>query len=132
MVKTQASILLLVLSFNIFAPLVPWLEYAVNYEFIVKNLCVQKNEEVNTCNGMCHLKENIEKQEDANKDKKQHIPTFKTFQVEPVVIQIMAPILNYAKETNHLSRPYFIKYNYQFISEYFHPPKYCLSMMIVC
>ncbi|MCB0509130.1 MAG: hypothetical protein H6579_02410 [Chitinophagales bacterium] len=33
----------------------------VNKQYIVENLCVQKNEEVNTCKGACHLKANLEK-----------------------------------------------------------------------
>lgn len=38
--------------------IVNWL---VNKQYITENLCVQRNEEVNTCKGACHLKANLEK-----------------------------------------------------------------------
>lgn len=48
------------------ANLISWFEYKLNYEFIVKFLCIQKDEPENLCHGSCHLKKNLE-QNDENK-----------------------------------------------------------------
>lgn len=49
------------------AKLIAWVEYNVNYDYIVKFLCIQKDEPENLCHGSCHLKENLEKNEEQNK-----------------------------------------------------------------
>lgn len=49
------------------ANLVAWIEYNVNYDFIVKFLCIQKDESENLCHGSCHLKKNLEQNEEQNK-----------------------------------------------------------------
>ncbi len=41
-------------------------EYLIRYDYIVKNLCVQKNNIKNTCKGSCHLKQNLEKVNESN------------------------------------------------------------------
>lgn len=48
------------------ANLLSWFEYELNYEFIVKFLCIQKDEPENLCHGSCHLKKTLE-QNDENK-----------------------------------------------------------------
>lgn len=45
------------------ANLLSWFEYELNYEFIVKFLCIQKDEPENLCHGSCHLKKNLEQNE---------------------------------------------------------------------
>lgn len=40
--------------------------FEINKEYIVKELCVQKEEPDNCCQGSCHLKKELEKQDDAN------------------------------------------------------------------
>lgn len=67
--KKLTSILLVIIFiapfiFKAFV-LVNWL---INKQYIVENLCVQKNEEVNTCKGACHLKANLEKVDAAQND----------------------------------------------------------------
>jgi len=44
------------------------LSFALNKAYIIKELCVQKDEAVNTCQGHCHLTQSIKKQaeDDAN------------------------------------------------------------------
>lgn len=49
------------------ANLIVWIEYKVNYDFIVKFLCLQKDEPENFCHGSCHLKKNLEQNEEQNK-----------------------------------------------------------------
>jgi hypothetical protein len=42
-------------------PIFPFIDYHLNYKQIVSELCEQKDEEVNKCNGTCHLIKNIKK-----------------------------------------------------------------------
>jgi len=50
--------------FILLKPLIPFLEYALNYDYIVKELCEQKDAEENTCNGTCHLSKRIQETSD--------------------------------------------------------------------
>lgn len=45
--------------FMLFKPLLPIVEYVVNYDYIITELCVQKDLYENQCNGMCHLSEKM-------------------------------------------------------------------------
>jgi hypothetical protein len=40
---------------------VPLINYAVNYSYIVEELCVERDLEVNNCNGNCQLKTQVSK-----------------------------------------------------------------------
>lgn len=50
----------------LFGAYIPYVEYAVHYDYITKNLCENKDKPQSTCAGKCHLKkqisETIEKQ----------------------------------------------------------------------
>jgi len=63
---------------SINANLVAYFEYLVNYDFIVQNLCVQKDEPINTCHGHCHLRKNLEKVEENNGTKERKNVELKT------------------------------------------------------
>lgn len=39
----------------------PFIDYMVNYDYIVEELCVEKDAEVNDCCGSCVLTDNLEK-----------------------------------------------------------------------
>jgi hypothetical protein len=49
------------------ANLLSWLEYKINYDFIVKFLCLQKDVSENLCYGSCHLKKNLEQNDEDKK-----------------------------------------------------------------
>lgn len=42
----------------------PFLDYAINYQYIVTELCVNKNQPALQCHGRCHLQNNIKQQEE--------------------------------------------------------------------
>ncbi|MFN4199292.1 MAG: hypothetical protein ACK4FS_09730 [Flavobacterium sp.] len=70
-------------------PIIPFVEYALNYDYIVKELCEQKEEEVNTCNGKCHLSKRIQETSD---DSNSSLPTEKkTEQVELLFLEKVQP-----------------------------------------
>ncbi len=63
------------------ANLIIWLEYNYNYDFIVKFLCVQKDEPENLCHGSCHLKKNLEQTDEQNKPAEKPGRELNTFSV---------------------------------------------------
>lgn len=78
-VKRIAAILLLLLFcspfiFKIFV-VTHWF---VNKQYIIENFCVQRNEEVNTCQGACHLKAELTKLDSA----KENQDTSKTYKAQ--------------------------------------------------
>ena len=42
-------------------PAIPFLEYIVNYDYIVKELCENKDKPELKCNGKCHLAKQLAK-----------------------------------------------------------------------
>jgi hypothetical protein len=53
---------LAVAFFYILRPALPYLEYAINRDYIEKNLCVEKSNPENNCHGKCHLQALLNKQ----------------------------------------------------------------------
>ncbi|GEN74991.1 hypothetical protein CHA01nite_07310 [Chryseobacterium hagamense] len=45
----------------VFRPLIPLVEYAVNYDYIVETLCINKSRPELHCNGTCYLTREIAK-----------------------------------------------------------------------
>jgi hypothetical protein len=43
----------------VFRPALPLVEYAVNYQYIKENLCVNKAKPAMHCNGKCHLRQQL-------------------------------------------------------------------------
>lgn len=52
---------LTVMAFYILRPALPYIEYAVNHEYIATQLCIYKNIPNNMCQGQCHLQKALEK-----------------------------------------------------------------------
>jgi hypothetical protein len=53
--------LFLLALFIVLKPVIPVLEYVVNYEYIAKVLCVNKAKPKMECNGKCHLMKELAK-----------------------------------------------------------------------
>jgi len=47
--------------FVVFRPLIPLVEYAVNYDYISQALCINKNKPDLHCNGKCYLSKELAK-----------------------------------------------------------------------
>ncbi|MBP2618405.1 hypothetical protein [Chryseobacterium jejuense] len=52
---------ILFIGYMVFRPLVPLAEYAVNYNYIVNTLCVNKSQPELHCNGKCYLSKELAK-----------------------------------------------------------------------
>lgn len=54
--------MLIILSLLVFIkPVVPVFEYVINYEYIAKVLCINKDKPEMQCNGKCHLMKELAK-----------------------------------------------------------------------
>lgn len=50
--------------YMVFRPLIPLVEYAVNYNYIVDTLCINKTKPEVHCNGKCYLSKELAKAND--------------------------------------------------------------------
>ena len=105
-------------------PILPVVEYAMNYEYISKVLCVNKAKPMMHCNGKCHLMKELAKASENEKpissDKKNSVQEFEVLFFQKI------------KEYTSLKNEHFTKANptdkysnlYSFLNSisFFHPP----------
>lgn len=100
-------------------PIAPFVEYAVNYDYISKVLCINKDKPELKCNGKCQLMKELDKQQDDD---------FKSLRISMEEYPIgFVSILNveveeklFVKEKEPFS--YKKNYHFSFNQEVFHPP----------
>lgn len=95
--------------------------FSINKEYISKNLCENKSKPKLHCNGKCHLKKQLQKE-----DKKENTPLSNSKEKQEVqywseIEKVKAPILT-VKETNWILECFIIDYN-KHIFTIFHPPQ---------
>jgi len=87
-------------------PSVPVLEYLINYNYIVNELCENRDKPVLTCNGKCYLADQVEKQMKLDhKDQTPLPPQIDYKQFIPLNEEILADTL--VSQSELLSRPLF-------------------------
>ena len=59
--KYYSILYLVIILLYLLRPLLPYFEYIINRDYIVKNLCVEKDNPANTCHGKCYLHEQLNK-----------------------------------------------------------------------
>lgn len=62
-----AILVLIIFCFSEVRPLLPFLEYYVNYEYISEVLCVNKDKSMSTCNGKCYLNQQLKSVQESGK-----------------------------------------------------------------
>ena len=62
--------LLVILAFYIVRPILPYIEYAINKDFIAQNLCINRDNPHSCCQGKCYLEKQLKKSSDSNNDPK--------------------------------------------------------------
>jgi hypothetical protein len=76
--KTYSVICLSILLFYLVRPLLPFVEYAINKDYISKNICINRNNPRNCCQGKCYLDEQLKKSAEAadynSNNNKKYIP----------------------------------------------------------
>jgi hypothetical protein len=51
-------------------PVIPFIEYAVNKDYIAKNLCINRDKPKSCCAGKCHLKKELAKSDTSENEGK--------------------------------------------------------------
>jgi hypothetical protein len=107
-------------------PILPVLEYVVNYEYISKVLCINKDKPKMQCNGKCHLMKELAKASDAEKplssDKKGTTPILDVLIFEEIKSFEIVPVCFATKEKIN---PYYSNLYFHLNStSVFHPPTF--------
>jgi hypothetical protein len=121
------KIVLLISIFILARPAIPFLEYIVNYDYIVKELCENKEKPVLKCNGKCHLMKELAKTAEDDKntssDKKQNVKQ----EIEVLFYQDFKSLScsnSYVFTNNKINSVYQNLYALIAIQSTFHPPTF--------
>lgn len=100
-------------------PIAPFVEYAINQDYIAEFLCINKEKPEMQCNGKCHLYKEVEKQQEETPVtleislKEYPIGFVKILHINVTNIYITDRKGNYSNSEN---------YKYTFAKSVFHPP----------
>lgn len=100
-------------------PIAPFVEYAINYDYISKVLCINKDKPELNCNGKCHLMQELEKQkEDDFNSLRISMKEYPIGFIELLSIP-KTNVIHFKKE-----KPSFYQQAYSFLADVsvFHPP----------
>lgn len=127
--KKKITIVILVLfCYSELRPLLPYLDYYINYEYISEVLCINKEKPKLACNGKCYLGQQLKKVEKSDKQEK-NLPPF-SLERMPIVLcsyEFTKCILYNTSSQKHVDTYHFsIKDNT--ISPLTPPPKYSLNL----
>ncbi len=75
-------------------PILPVLEYIVNYDYIAKELCENKEKPELECNGKCHLKKELAKASDSEASKEKPISNDKKNNPKQEIEVLYCQIIN--------------------------------------
>jgi hypothetical protein len=105
-------------------PLLPVVEYVINYEYISEVLCVNKDKPKMHCNGKCHLMKELAKASENEKpissDKKNASQEFEVLFFEEIKSFKISPIYFHIKEK--VNTNYSNLYFHMNSDSVFHPP----------
>lgn len=79
MKKALSIFLLIVYSYLQLQHVLPYFDYAINYDYIVNELCENKNKTELACNGKCYLSKEIKQN---TEDTSQHSEVIKDFKTQ--------------------------------------------------
>ncbi len=103
-------------------PLFPYIDYELNKAYIIESLCVEREKEVNTCQGQCHLNQEIEKNAAQEEDNRNRIPR-QNFENEVFFITLTGFKSPQPETINCKLCIYISNYRYQLNKNHFHPPE---------
>ncbi|UKB79279.1 MULTISPECIES: hypothetical protein [Chryseobacterium] len=109
--------------YMVLRPLVPLVEYAVNYDYIVKVLCINKSRPEVHCNGKCYLSKELAKTNDSESSPFQKIKNSGQKILDTYILPETTEIITTEK------RPFFnfnftyeAAYSFLFLTHIFKPP----------
>lgn len=124
----QQIIALFINVIIVFQPVIPFLEYEVFHDYIVKHLCVNRDVPGSCCEGKCYLEKSLNKAgAGATSDKENKAPEKRIQQFEsnlPKEKINMGCFFNLPVSFADICVPY----TFQNCEEFFHPP--CIQLNI--
>lgn len=103
-------------------PISPFVEYVVNYDYISKVLCVNKEKPETNCNGKCHLTNELKQQQEEENKNNHLVVSLEEYPIGFVYIICLEREENTQENIkNHFN--YCENYNLLFSDTFFHPPK---------
>jgi hypothetical protein len=100
-------------------PIAPYVEYAINYDYFSKILCINKDKPAMNCEGKCQLMIKLkEKQENDYKSLTIHMEEYPLGFVRILKIKNKKNFSNSKKDMLFFTE----NYDYLFSKEFFHPP----------
>jgi len=122
-VKKTVFIIVLVLLLK---PILPVLEYAINYDYITKTLCVNKAKPKMQCNGKCHLMKELAKASESEKpissDKKQLVQESEVLFLETIASFVCVDF--FTNPTQKINANYSNLYSFLNSGVVEHPPTF--------
>lgn len=119
--KKLAFLIIIVLFIK---PVFPVIDYAVNYDYISKVLCINKEKPAMHCNGKCHLMKELAKASETEKpissDKKQNVNVLNDLFVEE--LDTFNLVVIDRKDKPSLNSKYTNLYSHLDSYSIFHPP----------
>jgi len=97
-----------------------YISFKINQDYIVKNLCVEKDIEGSTCKGCCQLKKKLEK----NTEQKEQVPPTQNSKQNIDLFAINYLTNSYLPVSIEIAKHFLSALNnYKFLSSIFRPPK---------
>ncbi len=106
-------------------PVLPVLEYYANYDYIAKELCINRDKPYLDCNGKCYLEKEISR---LNGTTDQTIPVINMadYPVSPITFYQASIPVNYIleKSTHNTVFKEYLNINSPYLKGTFHPPEF--------
>ncbi len=117
------ALLILIVATVFVKPLAPFVEYALNYDYISKVLCENKDEPTVHCDGKCYLKKSIDKNNTEDNRSSSHKLNFMETSVLfcEKITSFHFEKLTIAPEKLNLKK-WVNTYSFDYTQNLFHPP----------
>lgn len=114
------KVLLIFITIYFLRPILPLVNYIVQYDYIVKELCENRNNPTSDCKGSCYLKAELAKTAETDHTKDFRFPVVESIQfMEPLFEFNVLPIIPETKSENWY---YNNRYAYLYTSLIERPP----------
>lgn len=117
------NIVFIVITFILFKPVFPVLDYVINYDYISTQLCENIEKPELKCNGKCHLKKELaneaKKENPKSNEHKSNSITFEVLYCENITLYAFNPKICIEKKVQPLYNCIYFRLNSTSI---FHPP----------
>jgi hypothetical protein len=109
---------------NLYVDSVVFVAFKIQQDYIVNNLCVQKDEVVNTCNGSCVLSNQL-KEAEANQENSEYPANSKTrITLDYIAFESSSSINTFQMVKKRISVYDELAIHQTILGEVFHPPQF--------